>query len=70
MDTECVCFGWVLLDRNELSVAMESTAELRNEGEDEEAVVVPMSRFVAALKDDAVDTEPRGILCVDVILSE
>ena len=47
----------VLLDRNELAVAMESTAELRNEGDDEEAVVVPMGRFVAALKDGAVDIE-------------
>ena len=48
---------WILLDSNELSVAMESTAELRNEGDDEEAVVVPMSRFEAASKDGAVDTE-------------
>ena len=45
------------MDRNELAVAMESTAELRNEGDDEEAVVVPMSRFVAASKDGAVETE-------------
>ena len=58
------------MDRNELAVAMESTAELSNEDDDEEAVVVPMGRFVAALKDGAVNTEPRSILCVDVILSE
>ena len=45
------------MDRNELEVAMESTAELSNEGDDEEAVVVAMSRFVAALKDGAVDIE-------------
>ena len=57
MDTECVHSERVLLDRNELSVAMESTAELRNEGDDEEAVLVPMSRSVAASKDGAVDTE-------------
>ena len=57
MDTECVHSDRVLLDRNELSVAMESAAELRNEGDDEEAVVDPMVRFVAALKDGAVNTE-------------
>ena len=57
MDTECVCFKRVLLDRNEPTVAIQSTAELSNEDDDEEAAVVPMSCFVAASKDGADDTE-------------
>ena len=57
MDSEYVHSEQVRLDCIGLTVPRESTAELSNEGDDEEAAVVPMNRFVAALKDGAVDTE-------------